>query len=169
MGAVSDGGGNSGLAQPGDNFTLSYDEGIDGISVLSNWVWPWPNTNDVRITLVDGGAGNDSLSVTTANGSTTLPFGTFTFNAGTYVTGGNAIFGGTGATTASTLSRSANGQSFTLTLGSRNGGPGTVVDINGNNRLTWVPAPVGATGVYDAAGNRIAAAGSQQSGNTTQF
>jgi predicted ribosomally synthesized peptide with SipW-like signal peptide len=160
-------GGTAGRPEPGDRVTFIYSEPIEPNSLLGSWAFPWSAaTTDVRVTIDDISAAEDRIVVTTADGSTTLPFGTLSFNDGDYVSGGDAVFGGDGAAQPSTLTRS--GSSFVLTLGSRNGGAGTVGTDTGNQLLTWDPNVNPATAVYDRAGNRITDS-TDRTGNGTQF
>lgn len=154
--ATGNGGSNDGLAEPGDTITFGYSEAIDGISLVSSWNWPWTTaSNDVRVTLTN--ANPDTVTITTANGGA-LPLGTIALDNNGFVTGtagATAVFGGIGATTPSTVSLS--GSTVTVTLGSRNGGAGTVADVNASSVVvTWTPT-VGASAAYDRAGNRLVA------------
>jgi len=162
--------GTVGRPEAGDKITFTYDEPIDGISVVSSWLYGiatpgWTvNSQDVRVRFTNGTP--DGIAVQSADGSTAL-FGTFAFNTGSdYVTGGDVIFGGTGATTPSTISRSGN--ALTVTLGSVNGGTGTVNTDSDNQALTWTPN-TGAGGVYDRAGNITSSAARTTGNNTKQF
>ena len=153
---TADGAADDGEPQAGDTITFSYTETIDGISLLSTWFWPWTTqTTDVRVAIANNTTGNDTLQITNASGSTTLPFGPVNLGDNGYSSGAagtQSVFGGTGAATASTMSRS--GSTVVITLGTRSGA--NVGDVSGNRTISWTPA-TGLGVAYDAAGNGVVA------------
>jgi hypothetical protein len=151
-------GGTVGRLEMGDTFTLTYSEVMDPYSVLSGWTGS--ATTGVQVKLVDGGGGtSDYLQIWTATGSAQLPLGTVYLNSTNYVktgTGTSVVYGGTGASTQSTMTR--NGASITLTLGSI--ASGTPFTSSTAAAMTWTPSAT----ATDIAGNAARTTTATQSG-----
>jgi hypothetical protein len=149
-------GGNHGLAEIGDTITFTFSEQIDPQSIVSGWTGASTN---VVVELIDGGCTlvlcpADSFKIYDSAYSALLPFGTVSLaNDGYYGCANLAVFCGKtptafGATgTASTMVQS--GSTITITLGTRSGGNGTVLDMGSNTDMSWDST----TTPYDAAGN----------------
>ena len=150
-------GGTVGKLELGDTFTLTYSEVMDPYSVLSGWTGS--ATTGVQVKLVDGGGASDSLQIWTASGSAQVPLGTVTLGSTNYVktgTGSSVVYGGTGASTQSTMTR--NGASITLTLGSI--ASGTPSTSSTSVAMTWTPSAT----ATDIAGNAARTTTATQSG-----
>jgi len=149
-------GGNQGFAETGDTITFTFSEQIDPQSILSGWTGASTN---VVVELDDGGCTlvlcpADSFTIYNAAYSAPLPLGVVSLgndgfygcaNLGVICSKTPTAFGATG--TASTMVQSAN--TITITLGTRSGGNGSVLDLNANATMAWNSDNT----PYDAAGN----------------
>jgi hypothetical protein len=159
--ATANQGATAGKPEQSDTIAFGYNSAIDGISIIGSWDWDWQTSTpiEVKITAGSPGTSNDTVQILSADGSTTLAFGTLDLGATGFVSGGAGkviVFGGPGATTASTLLASANWQTYTVTLGSLNGSlsTGSQGTHNTNTNGTWTPSsPSNPT--YDQAGNTL--------------
>ncbi|MGH9281310.1 MAG: Ig-like domain-containing protein [Acidimicrobiales bacterium] len=146
--SLVDGGGTPGRVQPGDQIVVTFSEAMKVSKFCSAWSTDTGNqsltaSNDVTVTLADGGSGNDSLTV--ASGTCAFNFGTLDLGSGSYVSGSNATFKGSGSSK-STIAWNAAARTLTIVLGSKSGGttatvssstpvytaPGTLTDPAGN-------------------------------------
>ena len=124
---LADGGGTAGRAEPGDRIVITYSEALGVATICSAWsgntaTQTLNGANDVTVTLVDGGAANDSMTVT--SGTCTLHVGTLSLGATGYVTGGSRVFSGPGAvpgTAASSVVWDPTARTLTITLGGSSG------------------------------------------------
>jgi len=109
-------------------------------------------SGDVTVTLADGGAGNDTISVT--SGTCTFNFGSINLGSTAYVTGGSLTFNGSGSTNKSTITWTASSRTLVITLGAQSGSgtPGTVTA----STATYTPSG----SLTDSAGNAVSGTGS---------
>jgi hypothetical protein len=152
----------SGQLQPGDTFSIGFSEAIQVSSFCTTWSGDASNQalsvdNDVTVTLVNGGASSDSVTVTSA--TCTFNLGTVSLGSTGYVSGGNAVFKGTGLNKSS-ITWNATTRVMLITLGTK-GGTGTVATVT-TSIATFTPS-----GQLDLAGNAIT--GSFSTGNVKQF
>ncbi len=118
-----DGAGTAGRVQPGDRIVVTYSQTLGVATVCSTWngnltAQSLGAANDVTVTLADGGAGNDAITVTSA--TCTLHLGTLDLGATGYVNGGNRTFSGSGPG-ASTVAWDPTSRTLTVTLGASTG------------------------------------------------
>jgi hypothetical protein len=126
-----DAGGTVGRVQPGDRIVVTYSQTLGVATLCSTWsgnltAQSLSVANDVNVSLTDGGAGNDSVTVTSA--TCTFHLGTMNLGATGYVTGGSRTFSGSGAspaTAASSVAWDPSTRTLTVTLGA-SAGLGTV-------------------------------------------
>ena len=126
-------GGTAGRPEAGDTLTYEFSEAMAPGSILGNWTGS-STTVTVRLT---NAANNDTITV--LSGSTTV-------HVGSVATGGNFVTG-TLNFTGSTMVRSADGTSITITLGTTTGTTKTVAGTN----MTWTPDAA----ATDLAGNAV--------------
>jgi hypothetical protein len=134
-----DGGGTAGRAQTGDRIVVTYSQTLGVASLCSAWsgnlaAQSLSASNDVTVTLVDGAAGNDTVTVTSA--TCTLHVGTLNLGSAAYVTGGNRTFSGSG-TSASSVGWDPTTRTLTITLGGASG-LGTVGTV-ASSSTTYTP------------------------------
>ena len=134
-----DGAGTTGRAQAGDRLVVTYSETLGVATLCSTWsgnltAQSLAAANDVTVTLTDGGAGNDTLTV--ASATCTFHLGTVNLGATGYVTSGNKAFGGSGAS-ASSIAWDPATRTLTVTLGAASGA-GTLGTI-GSSAATYTP------------------------------
>jgi hypothetical protein len=118
-----DGGGTVGRAQTGDRIVVTYSQTLGVASMCSTWsgnlsAQSLAASNDVTVTLVDGGAGNDTVTV--ASATCTLHVGSFNLGSTGYVSGGNRTFSGSGSS-ASSVAWDPTTRTLTITLGGASG------------------------------------------------
>ncbi len=158
-----DGGGTAGRVQAGDRIVVTYSETLGVASLCSTWSGNLTDqslsgANDVTVTLTDGGAGNDTVTVTSA--TCTFHLGTLNLGAVGYVTSGNRTFSGSGAS-ASTITWDATNWTLTVTLGA-SAGAGTLGTV-GTSTATYTPD----SAIKNAVGTAIS--GSFSTGSVVQF
>jgi hypothetical protein len=149
-------GGTVGSLEQGDTFTLTYTQAIDPYSVLSGWTGS--ATTGVQIKLIDGGSSNDYVQVWTVGGSQQVPVGAVYLGSKNYLktgSGTSVVYGGSGAATPSTMTRS--GASITFVLGTASGASSTNTTAAA---MTWTPS----ASATDIAGNAARTTTATQSG-----
>ncbi len=150
--AAANGAGTSGHLDSGDTITFTYSEPMLASSVLSGWsgasaatvnVRFFNGTTDAFTVLDSSNAANVKLDAgTTAGGGVSL-------GSGANFVSGTVSFG-------ATLTRSADGKSFVVTLGSPDIASRVVSTRTGTANMTWTPK----AGSTDLAGNALASAAS---------
>jgi Big-like domain-containing protein len=140
-------GGTAGKPEAGDTLVYTFSEAMAPASILSGWSGSSTSVT-VRFT---NSANNDTITV--LSGTTTLHLGSVA-TAGNFVTG-------TVNFTGSTMVRSADGKSITVTLGTTTGTTRTVTGTN----MTWTP-DVAAT---DLAGNAVSTTAYVENAGNTDF
>src|SRR5262249_4646257 len=108
--------------------------------------------SNVVVTLTDGTASSDSLTVSNSSGCT-FNFGSISLGSNAYISGGGATFGGTGMN-ASSIAWAASTRTLTITLGAKSGA-GTVATVS-SSTATYTPSG----SIQDAIGNAAAGTGS---------
>ena len=141
--AVNKAGGTAGQIENGDTVTFTYSEPITAASVLTGW---------------DGSS--RSVQVTFTNSSNSDTFSVAGTKLGTVDTNGNYVSANT--TFASTMTRSADGASIVVTLGTPQNVRSTAV--SGRN-MSWSVA----AGIADLAGNLSVTGTWNETGNTVDF
>jgi Bacterial Ig-like domain len=142
-------GGTAGKIENGDTLTFTYSEAIDATSVMSGWDG---SAAAMRLRFTNSG-NKDTVTVLDSAGTTTLGIGTVSTN-GNYVSGTTTF--------TSTMTRSADGASITITLGTPSNVQTTPVTAKG---MTWTFGAV----VKDLAGNAIAAGSWTESDGDVDF
>jgi type II secretory pathway pseudopilin PulG len=123
-------GGTAGRVDKGDTIAIVFSAQMDVSSMCSTWATDTSNqslvaNNDVTVTLNDGGAANDSITVTSA--TCTFNFGSLNLGATTYVGTASAVFKGTGASK-STITWTVATRTLLITLGVK-AAAGTVATV----------------------------------------
>jgi hypothetical protein len=157
------GGTTKGKVEAGDSFTVDFSAAIAVSSMCSSWSG---NTTDqsitgngeVTVTLADGGAGDDTISVSSTKCAFHL--GAIDLGSGNYISGGSATFSGNGSNH-STVKYTASSDTLTVELGSKSGGTGTIKQAS-SSAATLTPD----ANLTDSFGNAFAAF---TTGTTTQF
>ena len=116
--------GTAGTIEQGDTIVVTFSAQMSVNSFCSTWSNDANDQSlsadgDVAVTVADGGAANDSVTVT--SGSCSFNFGAIDLGDPGYVTGGDATFSGSGGN-ASSINWSAGSNTLTITLGSGAGG-----------------------------------------------
>ena len=127
-------------AEQGDTVTYTFSEPIEPITILAGWSGAATN---VVVRLVNGGAGNDTLTVWNATNTQQLALGSINLGRKDYTSTNGLNFGLSG--TPSTMVRS--GASVTVTLGTPNVAGATLAA--GTGTMSWTPS----TAATDRAGN----------------
>jgi hypothetical protein len=122
--SLLNGTGTAGRVDAGDRFEITYSDSIAVNTLCSTWSGDALDqsltvNNQVTVRLNDGGAGNDTITVTTTG--CTFNLGTIDLSSSAYTTS-TVTFGGAGGNK-STIAWSASGKKLTVTLG-RESGPG---------------------------------------------
>jgi hypothetical protein len=120
----------------GDTITFTFSEAIAPASILSGWSGA---STAVRVRFVDASS-NDTFTVQDSGGGSTVKLGTVTTN-GNYVTASTNV--------SSTMVRSADGKSITVTLGAPSNVSAPAVTAR---NMSWTLV----TGPTDVAGNALA-------------
>jgi len=155
---LANGGTTAGKIEKGDTITVVFSEQMSVSGFCSTWTSGDTNnqsltvSGDVTVTLADGGAGNDTISVT--SGTCTFNFGSINLGSTAYVTGGSLTFNGSGSTNKSTITWTASSHTLVITLGAQSGSgtPGTVTA----STATYTPSG----SLTDSAGNAVSGTGS---------
>jgi hypothetical protein len=160
------GGSAAGKVEKGDQIVIVFSEQMKVNSFCSAWTsgdssdQSINGNNQVTVTLTDGGASSDSISVSSS--TCTFNFGSIGLGNVGYVTGGNATFSGTSGNK-STIAWTASTRTLTITLGAK-GGSGTIpAAAVSSSTATYTPS----SSVADSAGNAGIAA--KSTGNVQQF
>jgi hypothetical protein len=134
------GGSTIGKVEPGDQIVVTFSQTLSVSSLCSTWSGNLTNQSlstagDVTVTLTDGGAANDTMTLSSA--TCTFHFGTLNLGATGYVTGGSRTFSGFTGATASTIAWNAGARTLTVTLGAP-AGSGTLGAI-GTSAASYTP------------------------------
>ncbi len=131
-----DNGGVAGRAEQGDQIVVTFSQTLRVSTMCSLWSGDFSDQllatpGDVTVTLADGGAGNDTLTI--ASAACTFHFGSINLGSTGYATGGSVTFSGSTAADASSVAWDASTRTLTATLGRRGGAgtPGTVASSTG--------------------------------------
>jgi hypothetical protein len=152
-----------GKIEAGDSFTVDFNAAIAVNSMCSGWNGNttdqlMTNNNEVTVTLSDGGAGDDTVSVSSTK--CTLHLGTIDLGSGNYISGGNATFSGSGNGNRSSVKYTASSDTLSVELGTKSGA-GTVKTAS-SSAATLTPD----ASLTDSFGNTLAAF---TTAATTQF
>lgn len=151
---TGNGGGTNGLAQAGDTIVYSFSEAIDPYTIVNNWNGTSPQAMRVRV--INGGAGNDTVQLWNPGGTAQLPVGTINLGRNDYSSVGTTAFN------SSTMVLS--GSTLTVTLGGAPTG-GTLTQAGGNGSMIWTPV----TTATDLAGNAMSNAPRTETGTDRDF
>jgi hypothetical protein len=121
-------GGTPSLAEAGDTIVYTFSEPIDPETILAGWNG---SSQAMRVRLIAGGAGNDTVQLWNSGNTAQLPLGTINLNRTDYINTGTATFG------SSTMVLSGN--TLTVTLGGAPTG-GTPTTAGGTQNMVWTPA-----------------------------
>jgi prepilin-type N-terminal cleavage/methylation domain-containing protein len=150
------GGTTAGKVEKADQIKIVFSETMSVSSFCSTWSGNAANQSisgsNVVITLTDGTASSDSVTVSTTSGCT-FNFGSISLGSNAYISGGGATFSGTGSN-ASSIAWTASTHTLTITLGAKSG-TGTVATIS-SSTATYTPS----TSIQDASGNAVSGTGS---------
>ena len=131
-----DNGGVAGRAEQGDQIVVTFSQTLRVSTMCSLWSGDFSDQllaspGDVTVTLADGGAGNDTLTI--ASAACTFHFGSINLGSTGYATAGSVTFSGSTAADASSVAWDASTRTLTATLGRRGGAgtPGTVESSTG--------------------------------------
>ncbi len=137
-------GGTAGRAEQGDQVIVTYSQALKVSSLYSGWPAGGDRSDQsittngvVSVAVTDGGAGNDTLTVTTSSG--TFNFGTVNLGAAGYVTGGSMAFGGSTNGTRSSVAWNVSSRTLTITLGAKTG-TGSQGTVAGGSVATYTPS-----------------------------
>ena len=153
-------GGIAGRVEQGDKIVVTFSDDLAVASMCSAWTGNASDqtisgNNQASVTLTDGGAGNDSLSVSSS--TCTFGFGGLALGSTAYTTA-TVSYGGTGAA-ATTVTWSAAARQLTITLGQVSGtGPATVTA----SIATYTPSTSVTTPTGVPAGGSLATASVKQ-------
>jgi hypothetical protein len=146
--AAANGTGTSGHLDAGDTITYTYSEPMLASAILAGWsggsaatvkVRFFSGTTDAFTVLDSASAANVKLDAGTANG------GGVSLGSGANFVTGTVTFG-------ATMTQSADGKSFVVTLGSPDIASRVVATRTGTANMTWTPK----AGATDLAGNALA-------------
>jgi hypothetical protein len=157
-------GSTTGRVDASDTIVVTFSEQMKVSSFCSTWVSGDGNNqslasnNDVTVTLTDGGASNDSISV--SSGTCSFNFGTVNLGSTAYITGGTRTFSGSGSSKSS-IASDATAHTLTITLGSSDSN-GSVATVT-SSVATYTPS----ASIADSAGNSGVAA--KSTANVKQF
>jgi prepilin-type N-terminal cleavage/methylation domain-containing protein len=141
--------GTAGKIEKNDTITVVFSAQMKVSSICSTWITDTSNQNlvansDVTVTLTDGTSPtHDTLSVTSA--SCTFNFGTLDLGVSTYIGGGSATFGGSGAAK-STVAWTTATHTLVITLGTQ-AGTGTTATVATSTPIYTAGAVQDSTGV----------------------
>jgi hypothetical protein len=161
------GNGAAGKVEKGDSITITFSEAMNVNAFCSAWSGDGSDqsitANDVAIvTLADGGASNDTMTVSTASGcSGGFHLGTINLGGTGYLGGASATFSGGGGN-ATTINWTAATRTLTIVLGKQQSGGST-----GNSPHTVATFTRDAT-IQDSAGNAVSPA-TFSTGDVVQF
>ena len=144
---LTNGSGTAGMIDKGDTITVVFSEQMSASSFCSTWTTGDTNdqslTGNADVTLTDGGASNDTLTV--SSGTCTFNFGSINLGSTAYITGGNATFSGGN----SGINWTASTHTLVIVLGAQSGSgtTGTVA----SSTAVYTPS----SSITDSAGNAV--------------
>lgn len=150
--AAANGAGTSGHLDSGDTITFTYSEPMLASSVLSGWSGASSATVNVKFF----NSATDAFTVLDSASAANVKLDAGTTNGGGVALGSGANFVSGTVTFGATLTRSADGKSFVVTLGSPNNASRVVSTRTGTANMTWTPK----AGSTDLAGNALASTAS---------
>jgi Bacterial Ig-like domain len=145
---AANGTGTSGHLDAGDTITFTYSEPMFGSSILSGWSGTTAATVNVRF--FNGTA--DAFTVLDGASAANVKLDAGTTTSGGVTLGSGANFVTNTVTFTATMTRSANGTAFVVTLGSPDNSARVVSTPTGAANMTWTPK----AGPTDLAGNALA-------------
>lgn len=130
--ALTNGGATAGQAENLDRVTVTFPRALNASTLCSSWAAAPKSTqtisanNAVVVTVADGGAANDTLSVTAS--TCPINLGTIDLGGSAFTTNGSLTFTGSGGSARSTISYDPATFQVTVVFGTRGGAgtPGTV-------------------------------------------
>ena len=148
---AENGSGNAGRLDAGDTVTFSYSEAIDPDSVLSGW--SGNSAAAVKVRFFNNVATNtDGFTVLDSGSAANVKLDAGSTSSAGVTLGGGANYVTNTVTFTGTMTRSADGKSFVIVLGS-NDNPSRVSNSQAATaKLTWTPK----AGPTDLAGNALA-------------
>lgn len=136
-------GGSNNRIDTGDTITLTFSSPFDHASLCAAWSSAGDHSSTAAVaTVVDGGAGNDSMTFALA-ACPTLRLGTLALGSTGYVSGGSATFGATLTATASGIAITLGTKAGAGTIGSVGSAPTATFTPDSALRATSGVAPVG--------------------------
>jgi hypothetical protein len=146
--AAANGTGTSGHLDSGDTITFAYSEPTLASSILSGWTGSSPAT--VNVKFFNGTT--DAFTVLDSTNAANVKLDAGTVNGGGVSLGTGANFVSSTVTFGATLTRSADGTSFVVKLGSPDQSSRVVSTRTGTANMTWTPK----AGPTDLAANALA-------------
>jgi hypothetical protein len=146
--AAANGSGTSGHLDSGDTITFSYSEPMLASSVLSGWSGASAATVNVRFF----NGTTDAFTVLDSGSAANVKLDAGTTGGGGVSLGSGASFVTSTVNFGATLTRSADGKSFVVTLGSPDNSSRVSSTRTGTANMTWTPK----AGSTDLAGNALA-------------
>jgi hypothetical protein len=150
------GGSTAGKIEKGDQIKIVFSKTMSVASFCSTWSGNATDQSisgsNVVVTLTDGTASSDSVTISNTSGCT-FNFGSIGLGSNAYISGGGATFSGTGMN-ASSIAYTASTRTLTITLGAK-AGTGTVATVS-SSTATYTPSG----SIQDSLGNAISGTGS---------
>jgi hypothetical protein len=160
---AANGSGTAGHLDAGDAITFTYSERMLPSSILSTWSGSSPASVRVRFFTSSGG---DSFTVLDSSSNPNVKLDNGTASSGGVSLGNSANYVSGTVTFSATLTQSADGKSFIVTLGSPDFSSRIVSSPVSGKNMTWSPT----SGPTDMAGNGLASTSSfTESGNGRDF
>jgi hypothetical protein len=162
--SLNNNGGTAGRLDTGDTIVITFSEQMKVSSFCSAWSGDTTDqtingSGAVTVTLTDGGAGNDSVTVSSTG--CTFNFGSINLGATGYLTGGGSRTYNGGGSSKSTISWTASTHTLTIMIG--NAGTGGTIGTVASSTATYNPS----ASITDSAGNGGIA--SKSTANVQQF
>jgi hypothetical protein len=162
--SLNNNGGTAGRLDTDDTIVIVFSEQMKVSSFCSTWSGDTSNqsitsSSAVTVTLTDGGAANDSVSVSSTG--CTFNFGSINLGATGYLTGGGSRAYNGSCGNKSTITWTTSTRTLTITLGS--GCSGGTIGTVASSTATYTPS----ASITDSAGNGGIA--SRSTGNVQQF
>jgi len=126
-------GGTPGKIEKGDQIIVTFSTGMNADSFCPGWS---SNLSDATVTVRDGTATNDTITVATP--SCTFRFGSIDLGSNAFVSGGDVTFSGSGVGNSSSITWNAGTLQLTIALGNKNNGVGSGGTLG---TLTGAPLP----------------------------